>query len=93
MKALASRSGTEVVFVSAKTGAGIGVLVEKLEAMAMAGRHRVTLMIPPEEGAVTGIIYKEADDVEMEYREDGILCRCIMDDRLYAKLKKYIVEE
>ena len=93
MKALASRSGTEVVFISAKTGAGIGTLVEKLEAMAMAGRHRVTLMIPPEDGAVTGIIYKEADDVEMEYREDGILCRCIVDDRLYARLKQYIVEE
>ena len=93
MKSLASRSGTEVVFVSAKTGAGISALVEKLETMAMHGRHRVTLMIPPEDGAVTGMIYKEADDVEMEYREDGILCRCILDDRLYAILKKYITEE
>ncbi len=93
MKSLASRSGTEVVFVSAKTGAGIPALVEKIESMAMADRHRVALFIPPEDGAVTGILYKEADDVEMEYREDGIYCRCIVDDKLYAKIKKYIVEE
>ena len=59
----------------------------------MADRHRVALFIPPEDGAVTGILYKEADDVEMEYREDGIYCRCIVDDKLYAKIKKYIVEE
>ena len=79
--------------VSAKTGAGCDALVSKIEAMVMAGKHRVTLLIPVGDGAITGIIYKEGDDVEMEYREDGILCRCIADDRLYAKIKKYIIEE
>ena len=93
MRSLASRSGAEVVFVSAKTGAGLPTLIERLEAMAMAGRHRVSLFIPPEEGAITGLIYKEADDVEMDYREDGIYCTCIVDDRLYGRLKKYIIEE
>lgn len=93
MKALAAESGTEVVFISAKTGAGCDSLVEKIEKLSMAGKHRVALMIPPEDGAVTGVIYKEADDVEMDYREDGIFCRCVVDDKLYAKIKKYIVEE
>ena len=67
--------------------------MERIEAMAATGKHRIAVMIPPEDGAVTGIIYKEADDVDMDYREDGIFCRCVVDDRLYAKLKKYIVEE
>ncbi len=93
MKSLASQSNTEVVFISAKTGAGCDTLVERIEAMAANGKHRIAVMIPPEDGAVTGIIYKEADDVDMDYREDGIFCRCVVDDRLYAKLKKYIVEE
>ena len=93
MKSLASQSNTDVVFISAKTGAGCSTLVEKIESMASAGKHRIAVMIPPEDGAVTGIIYKEADDVDMDYREDGIFCRCVVDDRLYAKLKKYIVEE
>ena len=29
----------------------------------------------------------------MEYLEDGILVRCTVDDKLYAKIRKYIVEE
>ncbi len=93
MKALASDNNTEVVFISAKTGAGCDALVEKIEKISAFGKHRVTLMIPPEDGAVTGIIYKEADDVEMDYREDGIWCRCVADEKLYAKIKKYIIEE
>ncbi|MGN1408965.1 MAG: GTPase HflX [Eubacteriales bacterium] len=93
MKSLAAQTDTEVVFISAKTGAGCDKLVSVLERMAQNGKHRVSLMIPPEDGAITGIIYKEADDVDMDYREDGIFCRCVVDDKLYAKLKKYIVEE
>ncbi|MBQ8187131.1 MAG: GTPase HflX [Clostridia bacterium] len=93
MKSLGAQTNTEVVFISAITGAGCDALVERIEAMAANGKHRIAVMIPPEDGAVTGIIYKEADDVDMDYREDGIFCRCVVDDRLYAKLKKYIVEE
>ncbi len=93
MRSLAAQSGTEVVFISAKTGAGCETLVERIEKLAQEKKHRVSLLIPPEEGAVTGLIYKEADDVEMDYREDGIFCRCVLDEKLYGKLKKYIVEE
>lgn len=93
MKSLAASSNTAVVFVSAKTGAGVGTLVEMIEEIAHCGKHRITVKIPPEDGAVTGIIYKEADEVEMDYREDGIICRCVADDKLYARLKKYLIEE
>ena len=53
----------------------------------------MSLFIPPEDGAVTGIIYKDADEVDVDYREDGIYVTCVADDKLYAKIKKYIVEE
>ena len=93
MKTLAASSNTDVVFISALTGAGCNTLVEIIERLAANGKHRVTLHIPPEDGAVTGLIYKDADDVDMDYREDGIYCKCVVDDKLYAKIKKYIVEE
>jgi len=93
MKTLAAEVGTEVVFISAKTGAGCDALVEKIEQMSMSGKRKVALLIPPEDGAVTGIIYKHADDVEVDYRTDGIFVRCVVDAALYGKLKKYIVEE
>ncbi len=93
IKALASRSGNDVVFISAKTGAGCDKLVEKLEELAKSGKRRVKLFIPPEDGAITGIIYKEGDGVEVDYREDGISCVCTADEKLLSKIKKYIVED
>ena len=93
MKSLAAGTNTDVVFISAVTGAGCDTLVSTIERIASNGKHRVTLKIPPSDGAVTGLLYKDADDVEMDYQEDGILVRCVVDDKLYAKIKKYIVEE
>ncbi len=93
MKTLAAGTGTQVVCISAKTGAGCDTLVSLIEKMSMSGKHRVVLHIPPEDGAITGIIYKDGDDVEMEYTTEGIDCRCVVDDKLYAKIKKYIIEE
>ncbi|MBP3294384.1 MAG: GTPase HflX [Clostridia bacterium] len=93
MKSLAAGTNTDVVFISAVTGAGCDTLVSTIERIAANGKHRVTLKIPPSDGAVTGLLYKDADDVEMDYQEDGILVRCVVDDKLYAKIKKYIVEE
>ena len=36
---------------------------------------------------------KYGAQIKMEYLEDGILVRCVVDDKLYAKIKNYIVEE
>ncbi len=93
MKTLAAKNDTEVVFISAKTGAGCDKLVEVIEKIAQNGKHHVKLLIPPEDGSITGIIYKDGDDVKMEYREDGIYCECDADEKLYAKIKKYLIEE
>ena len=93
MKTLAAKTNTEVVFISAKTGAGCDKLVETLEKMAQNGKKHIKLFITPEEGGITGTIYKEGDNVVVDYCEDGIRCECDVDEKLLAKLKKYIVEE
>jgi small GTP-binding protein len=69
-----------VLFISAKTGAGCDKLIEVIEKIANAGKRRVKLFIPPEDGAVTGVIYKDGDDVTVEYREDGIYVEVVADD-------------
>ena len=61
--------------------------------MAQNGKKHIKLFIPPEEGGITGTIYKEGDNVVVDYCEDGIRCECDADEKLLAKLKKYIVEE
>jgi len=82
----------EMVFISARTGAGLEQLAEKLEKLASAGKRCVHLFIPPEEGAVTGIIYQMGDNVVVDYREDGIYVTVTADDKLLGKIQKYIVD-
>lgn len=93
MRRIASSTGVEVVFISAKTGAGCDQLMETVERLAHAGKRRVKLLIPPEEGAVAGLLYRKGEDLTVEYGEDGIHVEVVADDQLYAKIKKYIVEE
>lgn len=85
----------DAVFISAKTGAGLTSLVEKLEEMIekLRGKRQLHLFIPPEKGAVTSVIYQLGDDVEVMYVPDGILVRVIAEDVLYGKIREYIVTE
>ena len=92
LKQSARGENHDMVFISARTGAGLNQMIEKLETMAGAGKQRVHLFIPPAEGAVTGIIYQLGDDVEMDYREDGIYVTVTADDKLIGKIKKYITD-
>ena len=92
LKQSAHGENHDMVFISARTGAGLNQMIEKLEAMTGAGKQRVHLFIPPEEGAVTGIIYQLGDDVEMDYREDGIYVTVTADDKLLGKIRKYITD-
>ena len=92
LKQSARGENHDMVFISARTGAGLNQMIEKLEAMAGAGKQRVHLFIPPAEGAVTGIIYQLGDDVEMDYREDGIYVTVTADDKLIGKIRKYITD-
>lgn len=93
MRSLAAKTETDVVFISARTGAGCDTLIEHIEKMAKCKKHRVTLLIPMSEASLTGMLYKEADEVDLEYRDNGIYCNCILDERLYGKMKKYIIDE
>ncbi len=93
MRSLAASTNTDVVFISAKTGAGCDKLIEIVERIANVGKRRVKLFIPPEDGAITGLIYKDGDDVSIEYKEDGIYADVVADEKLYARIKKYIIEE
>ncbi|MBQ4607195.1 MAG: GTPase HflX, partial [Clostridia bacterium] len=92
LKQSAGGENHDMVFISARTGAGLNQMIEKLENMAGAGKRRVHLFIPPAEGAVTGIIYQLGDDVEMDYREDGIYAAVTADDKLLGKIRQYITD-
>lgn len=92
MKSLAADTNTEVVFISAKTGAGCSALVSAIERIASGGKHRVKLLIPQSDGQIMGQLYRDAESLTVEYADDGIHVECVCDDKLYARIKQYIVE-
>ena len=68
-------------------------MIEKLEALLSAGKKKVTFSIPADMGSLVGEIYASGEDVKVEYAEDGVLVEAVVDDKLYGKLKKYIIQE
>ncbi len=87
----ATMSGADVIFISAKTGAGLASLAEKLEKLARAGRQLVKLLLPQSEGGYLGVIYDKGDDVRVNYTEKGIEVEAILDEKLRGQLGRFIV--
>lgn len=66
-------SGHEAVYLSAKTGENINVLVEKIREKIFGGRVEMTLLIPYQRGYITSYLCENAQIFSMEYEEEGTL--------------------
>ena len=91
MRAAASGSQAEYVFVSAKTGAGIDTLIAKLEGMARLDKTRSTFHFPVSEGGQVSLLYAKGDDVHVRYCEDGVWADAIVDEKLRGQLSAFYV--
>jgi len=92
MKRIAKVSGAEFAFISAASGEGIDEFVSLLESLCSAGKKSISITLPQSEGALLGLIYKDGENVNVEYTAEGIEVSLTCDDKLYGKLKKYIKE-
>lgn len=66
-------SGHEAVYLSAKTGENINVLVGKIREKIFGGRVEMTLLIPYQRGDITSYLCENAQIFSMEYEEEGTL--------------------
>lgn len=66
-------SGHEAVYLSAKTGENVKVLVEKIREKIFGGRVEMTLLIPYQRGDITSYLCENAQIFSMEYEEEGTL--------------------
>ena len=66
-------SDHEAVYLSAKTGENINVLVEKIREKIFGGRVEMTLLIPYQRGDITSYLCENAQIFSMEYEEEGTL--------------------
>lgn len=81
-----------IVQISALTGEGIPLLLEKLEEMVSGGKHTVKLMLPSSAMGVLAKFYEEAVVKSVEYTPEGAEVEAVVDDRLYGKYSSYIVK-
>lgn len=66
-------SGHEAVYLSAKTGENVNVLVEKIREKIFGGRVEMTLLIPYQRGDITSYLCENAQIFSMEYEKEGTL--------------------
>ena len=82
--------GEDVVCLSARTGEGTDVLVEKLSAMLDRGRHDVTVEIPYARASLIDLLQREGAVLEMEYTDRGISAKISVRDELFGKVKEFV---
>lgn len=78
------------VFISAKTGEGVDELVNKLEEFAMAGKKRVTFILPNSELGQLNTLYKNAVVEDVEYGAEHAKVTAVADAKTRGAMKKFI---
>lgn len=66
-------SGHEAVYLSAKTGENVDVLVQKIREKIFGGRVEMKLLIPYQRGDITSYLCENAQIFSMEYEADGTM--------------------
>ncbi|MBQ8474330.1 MAG: GTPase HflX [Clostridia bacterium] len=89
---IASAFGSDYVFISAKTGEGIDSLLSALEKLLCRGKKNIRIHLPSSKANLISLIYEKGENVEVEYRTDGIYASLTADEKLQGQLAEYTVE-
>jgi GTP-binding protein HflX len=89
---LGKEGAGRIVQISALTGQGVPLLLERLEEMVSGGKRTVKLQLPSLQMSLLARLYDEAVVKSVEYTPDGAEVVAVVDERLYGKVARYIVE-
>lgn len=81
----------QVAYISAATGQGVPMMMEKIEEMLHAGKRRVTFLIPNQKQGLLNRLYENATVEEVDYRPDGVLVTAVVDAKTYGPLREFDV--
>ena len=85
--------GEDVVAISAKKGTGADKLLAAIEKALGHSRHHVEVLIPYSMGGTLDTLHNNAQVLNVDYTEKGILVDAVVDPILYGRLKDYITKE
>ncbi len=84
-------AGSQSVFISAKTGAGMDELLEAVAKTAPGAKLEYRLCVPYSDGSVLNELHTNEKVLEEKYTGSGTELRVLLDRAAYGRLKKYIV--
>ena len=82
--------GEDAVCISAKTGEGTDLLVQKLEHALSGMTREAELLLPYSEAGMIDLLKREAQILSMDYEEDGIRVDAVLSDALFGRLQPYM---
>ena len=80
------------VAVSALTGDGLDVLVDKLEKMVQDGKSTETFIIPNSEQGVVNRLYGSAEVIDVDYGSEFVTVKATVDAKIRGQYDKYRVK-
>ena len=84
-----SRPDGACVYISAATGQGVELLMQRVEEMLHAGKKRVTFFFPNSKQGLLNKLYENATVEDVEYGPEGVHVVATVDDKTYGPLKLY----
>ncbi len=82
-----------IVYISAKTGQGMNLLVSKIEEFVLNGKKRVTYRIPNSDAGALNTLYKFANVENVEYGHEYIEVTALADAKARGLMLKYAVDD
>ena len=82
--------GKNAIAVSAKTGEGFDVLLEKIREALFGDQQMVRLVIPYDRGDLSAYLCQKIKPQRMEYREEGTCFEILLDSADRSRLAAYV---
>ncbi len=87
----AAPRGADTVDISAKTGEGLDVLMEKIRQSLEGSTRRVTLRFPYDRCAVVEALHREASVLKVDYLNGGIEVDAVLNQKTFGRLREFVV--
>lgn len=81
------------VYISALTGQGVDLLVQKIEAIVSDGKRTVTYFIPNSDGGALNTLYRVGTVDNVEYGAEGMTVTALVDAKARGMMKKYAIDD
>lgn len=85
--------GENTVCLSAKTGHGIDILLDMIETEIHRGKREYELLIPYSEQQILSQLYNSYTVSDVEYKDNGVSAKVVLDAKGKGQYGKYIVKE